>query len=725
MASMWKHEACVVGVLVGLGMGAREAEAVDLTIRSGGVLGTTSGQWATSSQPTNVHFVDVQLGARATFSADGGGGQTGGGYGPEGPGTTPRIAHSQIRFDASVQRPSASEVVLRITGSGYASFDNPSDYVGSVQSNLQLYDDNRGNAGIEIEVTGNVVHRFSITENGGPFTSVSLSPSSTGGGTISGSTLSAGRYVLRGNGAISATHEPGERNRTFGGTLTLRVFDCAEAPAVWGRAYGVAAPPPGRLFGSLVERGGTGRMMLFGGISSTCATPSVTEWHDDAWEWNGDRWTRLEAPGAWPSGRYSPGMAEDPVHGRVVVVGGMGVGFQPIRDVWVWQNGWAQQATDLTPTGGRFGHRVVFDPVRSRMVLFGGDANGNPNDSIYANDVWDWNGELAQAWVERPATATRPPGRKDGVLVFDRNRSMVLLYGGYADDGVIPPDFGTRINPRTFGDVWSWNGTSWTRLPDPPSGMRSRHLAHAFYDSVRGVTVISGGQHVSSGVYQDLDDTWQFDGVNWALVNTPATFGSRFGGAAAFDGSRGVGMLFSGNGCPRGDTWLWRSPITLADRRGEDDGAVTTMEQGQTLVIDAPTGVPGNTSYRWSKDGLALGDGGRVSGAGTTTLRITGITLADEGVYAARLTQTCGEVMGPPVRVEVATCPADLDDGTGAGTPDGGVNIDDLVYFVTQFAAGEIGADLDDDGDPGVGVPDGGVTIEDLLFFLAHLAEGC
>jgi hypothetical protein len=69
-------------------------------------------------------------------------------------------------------------------------------------------------------------------------------------------------------------------------------------------------------------------------------------------------------------------------------------------------------------------------------------------------------------------------------------------------------------------------------------------------------------------------------------------------------------------------------------------------------------------------------------------------------------------------------CPADLDDGSGTGTPDGGVTIDDLVYFVSSFAQGDMGADLDDDGlDPGT--PDGGVTIDDLIFFFDHFGMCC
>ncbi len=68
-------------------------------------------------------------------------------------------------------------------------------------------------------------------------------------------------------------------------------------------------------------------------------------------------------------------------------------------------------------------------------------------------------------------------------------------------------------------------------------------------------------------------------------------------------------------------------------------------------------------------------------------------------------------------------CTADLDDGSGTGVPDGGVDINDLLYFLAQYESGICGADLD--GGAGNGLPDGGVDINDLLFFLAHYEGGC
>jgi hypothetical protein len=69
------------------------------------------------------------------------------------------------------------------------------------------------------------------------------------------------------------------------------------------------------------------------------------------------------------------------------------------------------------------------------------------------------------------------------------------------------------------------------------------------------------------------------------------------------------------------------------------------------------------------------------------------------------------------------TCIADVDDGSGSGTPDGGVGVEDLLYYLGLFDAGAAAADVDDG--TGTGQPDGGVGIEDLLYYLVRFDAGC
>ena len=105
------------------------------------------------------------------------------------------------------------------------------------------------------------------------------------------------------------------------------------------------------------------------------------------------------------------------------------------------------------------------------------------------------------------------------------------------------------------------------------------------------------------------------------------------------------------------------------------------------------------------------------------------IGFNDEG-WLAFLAYDGGSPTNPPpgpygdgAIMRVHFCPADLDDGGGAGQPDGGIDINDLLYFLGQYESGVCGADLD--GGAGNGLPDGGVDINDLLFFLAHYEGGC
>ncbi|QQS08352.1 MAG: hypothetical protein IPK69_10155 [Phycisphaerales bacterium] len=70
-----------------------------------------------------------------------------------------------------------------------------------------------------------------------------------------------------------------------------------------------------------------------------------------------------------------------------------------------------------------------------------------------------------------------------------------------------------------------------------------------------------------------------------------------------------------------------------------------------------------------------------------------------------------------------STCVADVDDGSGTGTSDGAVTIDDLLYYITIFQTGAIAADVDNG--TGTGTQDGAVTIDDLLYFIQRFQAGC
>ncbi len=128
---------------------------------------------------------------------------------------------------------------------------------------------------------------------------------------------------------------------------------------------------------------------------------------------------------------------------------------------------------------------------------------------------------------------------------------------------------------------------------------------------------------------------------------------------------------------------------------GTSDFRATLWQTGQ--VIDLNTRVSPTTAWRLDVASV-ISNTGRIAG------------------WGFRVGQPLAFVLD-------RNCPADMDDGTGTGTPDGGVTIDDLLYYLVVFEQGTTRADLDDGS--GTGVPDGGVTIDDLLYFLARYEAGC
>lgn len=153
----------------------------------------------------------------------------------------------------------------------------------------------------------------------------------------------------------------------------------------------------------------------------------------------------------------------------------------------------------------------------------------------------------------------------------------------------------------------------------------------------------------------------------------------------------------------------------------------TTPGGDFVTTASATTTVNGVNFYTWSGAGLA----GDIQGWLANPASNHGWLLkGPETVVGASKRFMSGDSTNifqvPMLTINYAApagCPADLDNGSGSGTRDGAVNIDDLLYFLAAFEAGGAGADLDNG--TGTGTHDGAVTIDDLLYFLVHFEAGC
>lgn len=151
----------------------------------------------------------------------------------------------------------------------------------------------------------------------------------------------------------------------------------------------------------------------------------------------------------------------------------------------------------------------------------------------------------AQDWIQNPAGG--PSARQLPRMAFDLARIQTVLYGGF-DRGI----------GGALSDTWLFDGTAWTQAT-PATNPPALDTHAMSFDSGRGVVTMFGGLDTGAFPGSITNDTWEWNGTDWAL-QVPATAPSaRFGPAMAYDPLRGVTVMFGGS-TPTGraaDTWEW------------------------------------------------------------------------------------------------------------------------------------------------------------------------
>jgi hypothetical protein len=374
-------------------------------------------------------------------------------------------------------------------------------------------------------------------------------------------------------------------------------------PAAWQDLFG-SWPLP-RYEHGLAYDSDRKRIVIFGGRDGSSALFAET------WEWDGARkgWIERADTAGSPAERAGLAMAYDPVRKKTFLFGG----WQPsagvyANDQWEWDGPtgtWQERLTTGMQPSARYGHTMVYDPDRARVVMFGGF--GGPSRTRL-NDIWEWDGT---GWMDRTpsAAATKPTARYDAAMVYDASRKKIVLYGG--NTGTAAPPGGTYVD-----ETWEWDGAAgaWT-MATVTTGMSisSSYVGNSYhalaYDSDHGRVYFYGAwDHIyqlnpgmpatwtlattsktdtatppapSGGVMYDPSqgsmftftnntgyyrDTWEWyptDGT-WANRSTPdqvATPVGRTYPAMAYDSKHGNLMLFGGSlaGASRQDTWQWSS----------------------------------------------------------------------------------------------------------------------------------------------------------------------
>lgn len=322
----------------------------------------------------------------------------------------------------------------------------------------------------------------------------------------------------------------------------------------WVERLPSTTPPP--LSGHvMVADVAASRVVLFGGDRHVGPTSTILS--QETWLWDGLDWTVTPTSNA-PSARRDAAAAYDPVRNRVVLFGGFD-GVSALSDTWEWDGStWAPVTTAMQPSPRR-GHAMSWDPLSQKVVLFGGESAtaGQHGDS------WHWDGAN---WTQRnPMTA---PSARHGSALAPSPSGLVLLFGGRNLLGCV-------------SDTWEWDGASWF-LRTPAALPPARESAGVAFDPIRFRTIITGGQ-AGSGT---LGDTWSWDGSSWSPI-PGAGPSSRARTGLALDPANVGLVLFGGGPLGWSDTWQLPSLSTSWPVPGQPNNPSAHLDIGQSTWLAA------------------------------------------------------------------------------------------------------------------------------------------
>lgn len=297
------------------------------------------------------------------------------------------------------------------------------------------------------------------------------------------------------------------------------------------------------------------RLIVFGGLN-------VLRPVNEVWSLSlsgTPQWSPLATLGVAPAARYEHTAIYDSVNQRMIVQGGFSTTY--LSDTWALSLGGTPTWTDLTPLGpvpaARSNHAAIFDAANQRLILFGG-TNGTRR-----NDVWALSLAGAPAWTNITPAVAGPTARMGHTAIYDPLGTRMLVFGG--NDGANRNDFwalslgatpawsvlnsapgtaarsehvaaydsaaqrlvvsgGIGIGSTYLADTYAVTlsgPVTWSLVPAGATPMTSRAYHSAAYDPVGNQLVAVSGIRTSTTY---LDEVWALSlspATHWTQLNPP------------------------------------------------------------------------------------------------------------------------------------------------------------------------------------------------------------
>jgi hypothetical protein len=268
------------------------------------------------------------------------------------------------------------------------------------------------------------------------------------------------------------------------------------------------------------------RLVLYGGddgVPQQCSpAPHAI---DELWTYDVDcgSFAQRSSQGG-PGGRARGLAVHDPLRDRMILFGGRfrstsSGPYRVFNDVWslaLETFEWQKLTTSGGPPTARSNPTGAYNPATDELVLFGGNSSTSGLTFTPLDDVWALGLETLR-W-RRIATQPGPAARLFHTAALDPDTGTLYVYGG-GDAGAFTGPF--------FGDLWALDlGTGeWTELHGGggPSAPRGRIWSTLAFDGARGRLLLFAGH--DDGEVGNNNDTWAFAlGVGtWSAIVPPET----------------------------------------------------------------------------------------------------------------------------------------------------------------------------------------------------------
>jgi len=337
-------------------------------------------------------------------------------------------------------------------------------------------------------------------------------------------------------------------------------------------AWSELAPPQRSMHFAVVDST-RGRLLLFGGDRPSGA-------NTDVWSLGlglSIDWKRVAIPPAPGALIYAQGFA-DPARDRVVIAGQYATSIGSLN----LANGFWDDRTPTSWPVASIGAATVFDPVRDRLICFGGQTGCAPSPCVH-DTLWEVRLSGEDSFNLLAATGPAPPPRTRATAVYDPVRDRMIVFGGLDSLGTPLADmWALDLSPAPHWEALTPSGSGPPAWPGQFVGydpLLDQAMFFADYASTQPFTLwglsLSGSPawtHVNpagpppipgygsavtldlarrrlllNGGLQDAGQTWALTlgaGASWRMIDAPPAGRSYFG--TAYDGAGDRTLIFGG-----------------------------------------------------------------------------------------------------------------------------------------------------------------------------------